>query len=197
MSDRFDSIDDDTLVKAATQALTRPDSFAYSGSVPLFESWGITFSQSRDSEALERSNYRRIYADLLAKFPEDVTDMRAGHWAVGWVEHVLVRVLADADADIGPENITPAFARAASIGAYLTEQYPVYDDSDFSELEYAEQREAFEENWSDMLRAWDDESDGTDPTDAERDLVWDDVLSNESSMYPDNLARMVREVRAG
>lgn len=50
--------------RAAREALTRPDDFGYYGDLPLFESWGFTFTQTRDSDALTRSNYRVALREL-------------------------------------------------------------------------------------------------------------------------------------
>ena len=92
--------------------------------------------QSRDSDALERSNYRTIFAALereSAKHaePEDgeawVYDFRAGHWAVGWVEQLMIRQDA-------PESIISA---AEEIEGALS-NYPVFDEEDFCELEEEE-----------------------------------------------------------
>ena len=92
-------------------------------------------TQNRDSDALDRSNYRRIFADLGALSYDErdesgrppVYDFRAGHWACGWVEYLLVRHDA-------PDALLIA---AAEIVAALSD-YPVYDDEDYSELEYSE-----------------------------------------------------------
>ena len=67
----------------------------------------LVYQQNRDSDALDRSNYRRIFEDLrehAATLPaapvrddiesggfEWVYDFRAGHWGVGWVEYLLIR----------------------------------------------------------------------------------------------------------
>ena len=92
--------------------------------------------QSRDSHALERSNYQRVLEDLeaeAAKHPEPddgepwVHDFRASHWAVGWVEQIIVR--ADAPA--------PVLDLAEEIVCRLAD-YPVYDESHFGELEHTE-----------------------------------------------------------
>ena len=63
-----------------------------------------SYSRARDSEILANTNYERILEDLVALaegFPPPdgddeyespwVEDFRAGHWAVGWVEHIIVR----------------------------------------------------------------------------------------------------------
>jgi len=123
---------------------THPDSYA--GHEPLGDY--MVGGRSRDSDALEESNYRRIFADLMEKavelgqpkntetdYDEDndkqwVYDFRAGHWAVGWVEQVILRKTA-------PEKLIQF---AEEIREKL-EGYPVYDDEDFSNLEYEQSNE--------------------------------------------------------
>ena len=56
-----------------------------------------------------------------------VYDFRASHWAVGWVEHIMVR-------DDAPESV---ISTAADIIAAI-EDYPVYDESHYSELQQIE-----------------------------------------------------------
>src|SRR5438067_4732769 len=148
-------IDDDTVIRAAREALTRPSDFGYFGDLPLFESWGFTISQHRDSDILERSNFRSILRDVQA-FLSQVTDdpdeyvqvVSCSHWAYGWVEHLAVRVLRDDSEEttetlfdgnpIKPSNITAVFSVVADIAIGLREDYSVYDESDYYELESEE-----------------------------------------------------------
>ena len=106
----------------------------YAGHNPVGDYRGA--GQSRDSDALERSNYRRIFEDLQAKADEcwrsdSVYDFRASHWAVGWVEQIIVK--ADA-----PEPVLDLLVEIID----ALEGYPVYDEEDFSALE-TEESEAF------------------------------------------------------
>ena len=103
----------------------------------------VVYSQTRDSSIMERSNYERIFQDLKEtikelegpEYVEDdedsaldwVYDFRASHWAVGWVEHIMVR-------DDAPESV---ISTAADIIAAI-EDYPVYDESHYSELQQIE-----------------------------------------------------------
>jgi len=102
----------------------------------------LVYSRTRDSDCLDNSNYECILADLekLAEtFPEPpendtdsgeegwVYDFRASHWAVGWVETILVRKDA-------PEAIQKAVYE--TLGALS--DYPVYNETHFSELEWSE-----------------------------------------------------------
>ena len=136
------TIDDTDLVTAASEALAGSSDFSYSGDRDLCRSWGLTVSQHRDSGAAERSNYRCILRDLREYIvahgcePDDyVDDAHFGHWAVGWVDQMVVRVLIDEDDAVVPANITGAFRWVAAAALYLKEQYPIYDDSDYDSEE--------------------------------------------------------------
>ena len=103
----------------------------------------VIYGQNRDSSALERSNYQRIFEDLIEKAEslncqengidgegddsDMVYDFRAGHWAVGWVETILICANA-------PDELQ---AMACEILGALSD-YPVYDESHYSELEWNE-----------------------------------------------------------
>ena len=80
-------------------------------------------SQTRDSEALELSNFAVVLKSLEeADTGEDVEVHRFGHWGPGWFEIILVR----------PD--TPAYKEAQDWEAALAD-YPVADDMHYSELE--------------------------------------------------------------
>jgi hypothetical protein len=171
-------IDDETLIKAAQEALTRPESFLYYGSLPLFQSWGLTYTQTRDSDVLNRSNFRRLLEDTqgvaTAEDGDDAEDHadyvqveHCSHWAYGYADHIAVRVLEDPEGDIVPENITHTFRFMADACLRLRDEYPVYDESDYSELESEECEAAFDSAWDDV--DWEENvPDGT-PDD---DLKW-------------------------
>lgn len=92
----------------------------------------LVLSVHRDSDALARSNWT-VGGTLLreaaeaAGAPESVYDWRASHWAVGWVEYLMVK--RDA-----PESVLEA---AADILDSLAD-YPVLSDDHFSDLEWTE-----------------------------------------------------------
>lgn len=109
----------------------------------------VLLTRHRDSDALSRSNWERVYADLdcqpfdsssrFRAMPDNfgarpaVYDWRASHWAVGWVEYLMIR--ADA-----PQAIRD---KAQAIADQL-ENYPVYDEDHYSELEWNEACEYWE-----------------------------------------------------
>jgi hypothetical protein len=174
--------DDDTLVRAATQALTRPDSYATSDD-SLFVTHGLTIGTHRDDDTMGVSNYACITRDMTAVFPADVYEQHFSHWAVGYGQTLVVRVLRDADDDITPGNITAAFAAITSIAEGLRCDYPLYDDSDYSEREYAESQATFDESWRDLTRGWDEDADGPEPDEAERQACWELGLYEETGWW--------------
>jgi hypothetical protein len=104
-------------------------SFAYYGDRA---GWRIALQVNRDSDALERSNWDVICADMTERFgPEGFEDgqwaiERMHHWAVGWVDYLLVR---------------PGTAAhdAALVWVRKLADYPVADDEHFGALERAEE----------------------------------------------------------
>lgn len=80
-------------------------------------------TQSRDSEALERSNFR-VAVRRLGGESETVEVHRFGHWACGWFEILLV----------APSRLPDAQGLAESL-----DDYPVLDEMDLSELENEEE----------------------------------------------------------
>ncbi len=99
--------------------------FAYYGERQHF---GIAFTQHRESDALERSNFRVAVAAMSQDDKNETWAVeRASHFLVGWVEYLLVK----------PNSA--AWTIAEELRA-REEEYPVLDDEDFSALE-AEERE--------------------------------------------------------
>jgi hypothetical protein len=88
-------------------------------------------SVHRDSDTLARSNAEVIRADIETRFPGALLIEGASHWAVGWVEAAYVPVRAD-------DGSTHPAALAACDWAAALADYPVADESHFSELEYDE-----------------------------------------------------------
>lgn len=119
----------------ALEEWQRPDS--YIGAT--WRGWAPVVGQSRDSGPLERSNYAATFEALDCepfneREPEDIpahvdaVDTRAGHWAVGWVETIYVRLGS------------PAADTADEILCALSD-YPVLDEEDFSAREHEEECE--------------------------------------------------------
>lgn len=82
--------------------------------------------QSRDSDELEQSNFAAMLRDLGGE-SDIVTVVRESHWAVDWVEWIAI------DADGTPES--DAALQAADANIERLSDYPVLDESDWSERE--------------------------------------------------------------
>lgn len=99
----------------------RPSSYIGPDWFECFEVAG----QHRDSDCLERSNFRSILAKLGGE-SETVLVVRDSHWAVGWVE--TLRIVETDEAAL----------RTADAILEKLQDYPIVDEEDFSGLEYEE-----------------------------------------------------------
>ncbi len=105
----------------------------YCGSAwPNHYSAGV--GQSRDSDALERSNFACALKALGGE-SDVVTVVRENHWACGWVEWIAIE-------DDGSPESEKALREADSIATGL-EDYPVLNDEHFSALEQEEANETW------------------------------------------------------
>ena len=110
---------------------TMPDSY-FGARWPEYYSSGC--GRSRDSDALERSNFECML-NLLGE-SETVIVVNESHWAVGWVEWIAIH-----------ESDTKALETANEIQARL-EDYPVIDEDHWSRLEMDEANEVWRECYS-------------------------------------------------
>ena len=108
------------------QALRNPDTTRDSAYWGERGDWLVALSQHRDSDTVDRSNWRVIVPAMLADYPDDAATESMSHWAVGWVEYLLVR------------PGTPA-ADAAQTWADKLADYPLADEEDYSLLEWSEE----------------------------------------------------------
>lgn len=98
------------------------------------------FGRSRDSDCLEESNFQTAKkAILAASVCEETQLVREGHWGVGWVEWIAIHQDDYAALKVADECVA------------AVADYPVLDDSDFSEREQAEA----DRIWSDCYRVKD------------------------------------------
>lgn len=119
-----------------------------------FDSWLIApCGVNRDSDTLTRSNFEEQNKELEkieaaaqpasedAEYLDLYSVVRFNHWACGWVEHVLVRPDSRA-----AEYVTELAAQLAD--------YPVVNEDAFSELEWNDAAESWENyGASDFRRA--------------------------------------------
>jgi len=79
----------------------------------------VGFAKSRDSEALEVSNFDVALSELGGEKEPDVKVVRLGHWAVGWIEVILVHENAKDKVEILKQLID------------RVNEYPVLDEQDY------------------------------------------------------------------
>ena len=116
----------------------------YGGHSPVGEY--VIATRTRDSSILEVVTYSHILEDLEGvneqsgypyhqEIEDAVYDFRAGHWACGWVEYLMVKPEA-------PDDVLIAAAETISDLA----DYPIYDEDAYFEKQW----EAVTEHWLNM-----------------------------------------------
>lgn len=99
--------------------------------------WLVVLARTRDSGALERSNFECAETLLRAEAADDVAVERSSHWAVGWVDYIVINPANQKLVEFAQENIIDAM-----------ESYPVLDESHFSNEETEEANQV----WADCYR---------------------------------------------
>lgn len=112
--------------------LTVPDSFAYFGDLDLGR-WGFAYCSHRDSDSLTTSNWRSILSDAQGLFPDSFEVMECSHWAVGWMNHLMIDTHDKEAVAWYVENVWLPL-----------QNYPVYDEDDLSWLETELEWKTFE-----------------------------------------------------
>jgi hypothetical protein len=111
-----------------------PKNLSYVGaSWPDYYSSGV--GQSRDSDALERSNFAVMLRELGGE-TETVIVVRESHWAVGWVKWIAIH-----------ESDSAALTIADAQKARL-EDYPILDEDHCSDVEQDEANETWRNCYS-------------------------------------------------
>lgn len=80
--------------------------------------WFLFLAQHRDSECIQVSNFRVALKDLGGEESGNVFIERMSHWAVGWLEYLLVNPAC-------PEAVAKAEGMLKDL-----ENYPVLDEMD-------------------------------------------------------------------
>ncbi len=152
-----------TLDILSEQAWTHPGDYA--GHNPSGDY--VIYSRNRESSIMENVNYNLICDEMGAvddDFNAPVYTFRASHWAVGWVEYVIVKKDA-------PEN---TLEKAAEILSALSD-YPILNDEYYGEA----QLEAVLDHWEDETvrgRAYWCEQSGESLFAARRDYPTDKIF---------------------
>ena len=125
-------------LKILRDSLTRwklPD--CYMGET--YEDYFVGLSQHRDSDSLSRSNFESALEDLGGE-SDTVFVVRAGHWAVGWIEWIAIH-----------EDDLEALRIQYEIEGALAD-YPVLNEEHHSELEMEEASRVWDQCYSDNDR---------------------------------------------
>ena len=85
--------------------------------------WLMFIGRTRDSGLLENSNFDAALKALEAIDSDGVAVESASHWACGWVENILI------------DPSKPALVQEAEEMEAALADYPVLDESDYSERE--------------------------------------------------------------
>ena len=97
-----------------------------------WEGYYVFLSQTRDSDALTRSNYI-CGLEQIGGRSETVVETHERHWACGWLDTILIH-----------EDDYDALLKADKLMQRL-EDYPVVNEDHYSELEYEENPEMYQE----------------------------------------------------
>lgn len=106
--------------------------------------WLVFYGQTRDSEALTRSNFECLtnqLRDMCGEEGEQWAIEHFTHWAVGWIESIL----------INPKGQAVAWAEH---WLSALSNYPVVDDDHLSDLEWDETYEYIQSVGWDGLSDW-------------------------------------------
>ena len=99
--------------------------------IPDSENWAIIYTHNRDSGLIDRSN-AEVIGKALKPFTEgsdpDVVFESHSHWLVGHVDGFSIRVFRDG-------QITAAFRKYHELETRM-DDYPILDESDYSDREY-------------------------------------------------------------
>lgn len=126
-------IRDYTISKLAEMALKKPDDFGYWGYEDMFKTWGFAgHDQSRDSNIMEKSNFKVITGDLMNQYPNDFRIETFAHWAVGSVDRLICRILIDETKGCDEDNITESFKASMNWHNRIND-YPIADEDYYYE----------------------------------------------------------------
>jgi len=106
------------------------ESFAWFGEPEDSEKWMLHTISHRDSTLLEESNADAI-EKAMKEFDDDCHIEKHNHWAVGYVNTLVIRVYAKR----GKKKITKAFRKFCEIQDAL-QDYAVLDETDYSNRQY-------------------------------------------------------------
>lgn len=123
--------------------------FAYAGDLNPAEWAVMDVMRTRDSDALERSNFEVISGTLDVRFGHESADgehpdthiVRFGHFACGWIAHIVI--------NLSNRDLVAAAAEWES----RIDDYPVADEDHWSNLQFDDAIDAWESYGRSDLRS--------------------------------------------
>jgi hypothetical protein len=142
---------EDALMKRPSNYMSFVDG-PYETDAPVY-SWA-----DRGDDVLAESNFYAMLAMLQGVNPDHVRDAYESHWLVGSLRVIYVQVYADPVDFRSPEPVTLySEGFRAAVGALIgLIDYPVLDDSDFSEREWTAWESTVNDALDSARRAHDD-----------------------------------------
>ena len=142
-----------TLAASLANNHAKFTSFAWSSEErPLdAHNWSIVYLSNRDSGLLDKSNESVIlkklapYIDGCGSIGCDVVTISHSHWAVGYVDGILIRVYNSNG------SISDAFRKYAELKLQI-DNYSILDDNNYSEREYTATIDGIEQAGRRMIR---------------------------------------------
>jgi len=164
---RIDWTDVEAAAKRLAGNWQRFSSFAWMRGYKLEDAdeWLVWYTSNRDSGLLAQSNEQAIN-QRLQPFSQgndpDLVFERHSHWAVGYMDGFSIRIHRTNN------SLSPAFQEFCLIQEEL-ENYPILDESDYSDREYAATLENYRnelwrikdelpEGWEGEVYAWFDDN---------------------------------------
>ena len=158
--------------------LTRPSNFMNFSDYDLFDTWSFISLSNRNSEILEQSNQICFY-ELITELTdiglidnEDYNKSLHNHWACGYINVLYFKIFKD-DTKKELSDICKLILWFQN----KIEDYPVFNYSHFSMMEYESASETLKEilnNFSDY-----------DFNDKEIEIIIDYILEDPENNYPD------------
>lgn len=115
--------------------LERPSDFGYHGNLDMFKTWSLgPVIEHRDSTLIDQSNAHEIKRIFEQTDPDgkDWTITNCSHWAVGWVDHLSMRVYKRVLHTLVPCHVLLVWQDIEN----SLEDYPILNENDYSEREY-------------------------------------------------------------
>lgn len=132
------NVSNHTITQLAEMALKKPDDFGYWGDEEMFVTWGFSgHDRTGMAKILEEANFKAISEKLMTQYPDDFRIEHYKHWACGYVDRLVCRILIHKDKGFVEENITEAFAKAIEYHIEL-EDYPIFDEDLYYDMEAKE-----------------------------------------------------------